>query len=51
MQGNKAFGTTSNIVKCVSGTEITYDYWNLVCPGIQLDWNEIVGQNGGKESE
>jgi NADH dehydrogenase FAD-containing subunit len=31
-----------NTVKCVSGTEITYDYL-VVCPGIQLDWNKIEG--------
>jgi sulfide:quinone oxidoreductase len=30
------------LVKCVSGTEITYDYL-VVCPGIQLDWNKIEG--------
>jgi sulfide:quinone oxidoreductase len=36
------FEPTSNKVKCVSGTEITYDYM-IVCPGIQLDWNKIKG--------
>lgn len=37
-----AFEPTANKVKCVSGTEITYDYL-VVCPGIQLDWNKIEG--------
>ncbi|MFQ3174177.1 MAG: sulfide:quinone oxidoreductase [Flavobacterium sp.] len=37
-----AFEPTANKVKCVSGTEITYDYL-VVCPGIQLDWNKIDG--------
>jgi sulfide:quinone oxidoreductase len=37
-----AFEPTTNTVKCVSGTEITYDYL-VVCPGIQLDWNKIEG--------
>jgi len=36
------FEPTANKVKCVSGTEITYDYM-IVCPGIQLDWNKIKG--------
>lgn len=36
------FEPTDNKVKCVSGTEITYDYM-IVCPGIQLDWNKIKG--------
>lgn len=36
------FEPTANKVKCVSGTEITYDYL-IVCPGIQLDWNKIKG--------
>lgn len=40
------FEPTANKVKCVSGTEITYDYM-IVCPGIQLDWNKI---NGLKET-
>ncbi len=36
------FEPIANKVKCVSGTEITYDYM-IVCPGIQLDWNKIKG--------
>ena len=36
------FEPTANKVKCVSGTEVTYDYM-IVCPGIQLDWNKIKG--------
>jgi sulfide:quinone oxidoreductase len=36
------FEPTDNKVKCISGTEITYDYM-IVCPGIQLDWNKIKG--------
>ncbi len=36
------FEPTANKVKCVSGTEITYDYM-VVCPGIQLDWDKIKG--------
>jgi sulfide:quinone oxidoreductase len=36
------FEPTANKVKCISGTEITYDYM-IVCPGIQLDWNKIKG--------
>jgi sulfide:quinone oxidoreductase len=36
------FEPTVNKVKCFSGTEITYDYM-IVCPGIQLDWNKIIG--------
>ena len=36
------FEPTVNKVKCVLGTEITYDYM-IVCPGIQLDWNKIKG--------
>ncbi len=36
------FNPTDNKVKCLSGTEITYDYL-IVCPGIQLDWNKIKG--------
>jgi sulfide:quinone oxidoreductase len=36
------FEPTANKVKCVSGTEITYDYM-IVCPGIQLGWNKIKG--------
>lgn len=36
------FNPNENKVKCLSGTEITYDYL-IVCPGIQLDWNKIKG--------
>ncbi len=36
------FEPTANKVKCISRTEITYEYL-VVCPGIQLDWNKIEG--------